>query len=176
MSHEGEQERERPQKDLQPLGAGHLSEKGDLLPGMWSPVCCLWRWHIREPRSRQTKLHGRPDLLKNEPEEPLRWCTLPSSMDEPQEHEAAGGFEEWWDLYSCAWTGWSHTHLEVIWGPLPQTHKGVLVWALVLTSPNLAQTSVWLECAGGLPGFSGRTSSGSPLAGNWSLKRVEGEQ
>lgn len=163
MSHEGDQVREWSQKYLQPLEVwAPLWMRRPFFPA-YVPLCIyLWLWQIQELHSRQNTFHQKPNFLKDEPQNfsyvayfsLIHMC--PGSM---RLKEESG--EDWWTALFIFY-GWAHISHTPGGDLNSYLHKGTLVLAPVLKSPNWAQTSVWQECAGVLHGLSGRTSWALP--------------
>lgn len=154
MSHEGDQVREWPRKNLQPHGG-----LDPFLPSVWPSVQLPVAVTNVGTCSRQTMFHWKPVFLKNEPGKLCRWHIFPSNTYPRSVRLKEENGEDWWAalFIFCWWANLSHTP----GGDLSSyPHKGILVLARALTSPNYAQTSIRLECTGVLPEFSGRTSWG----------------
>lgn len=134
-----------------------LWTRSPFLPACAPSCSCLWPQWNQAPCSRQTTFYWKPSFLKNEPGKLRRWSICPCNT-----YPGSVGLQEedgkdWWTALFMfySWANLSHTPGHDL-SSCP--HKGILALALVLTSPNWAQTSVWLECAGVLPGFSWTTS------------------
>lgn len=157
MSHEGDQVREWPGKDLQPHGglSPSLMEE-PCLPSMCVSAAACGYDRSRNPAPGRMCSTEKQTFFKKNLENLADDVTfLPNTYPRSLGLKEEGG-EGWWvALFMLYWrANLSHTP----GGDLRSCpHKGILALAPALTSPNWAQTSVWLECAGVLPGISGRT-------------------
>lgn len=146
-------------KDLHPHGEPWVSlwTRGPFLPACTPSCSCWWPQRIPGLCSRRTVFHWKPNFLKNEPGKLHRWYICPCNSYPGSVRLQEEDGEGWWAALFMfyRWANLSHTPACDL-SSCP--HKGILALALVLTSPNWAQASVWLECADVLPGFSWRTS------------------